>query len=367
MKNFVLGTTVMLVFLFSGCTSKFEQTLAKNSHIASNENIAQIVDNETSVMFQLNKDLNTINIVKIRDGHANLVGSADDSKDDVNKCLVVSRYSYQPCDNKSKLFSKGLLFTEIDKELVDKTGTIVNALAVEEYIKAQNSIETFENFIDNSKISPFAPRVKADLLKVYRNENSFRGYFRAYKITGSKEDLMNADKSAQTDAQHEIVEKALLKKVNFEKVFNINVNSDKSPLKEATSQGLLDSGKKVSRNFNNKISITLKKDSPLKLKYGTYKIKIKFNLDCKYSSNYGNMNENPELTAWFYLNSSNGYSYTNDVNFEDVVISGTYHSIAGTTLSFLGNIFGAKTKSTDFDVKYSLTDANVKYEILSIE
>jgi len=181
-----------------------------------------------------------------------------------------------------------------------------------------------------------------------REEGTYLAYINAFKMTKNISDIKKAYSLAKTLQEKQDAEKIMVQTIP-KKVFVLYNGKDAtSPVKE----GGVDigfTGSAVSEKDFSKI-FTLKSDF---LQYGSYDVKIKFNLDITYDeqrlTSFYTSQEHKEKILIFHLNPSNNYKQTKTVSFKDVIV--------GMGLSTVGIKFISK----------KMKDIKLSYEIIGVK
>lgn len=201
---------------------------------------------------------------------------------------------------------------------------------------------------------------KIRVQKQYEQKGTLDGYLTAFSATGDKANIKKALKLAKTKKDKGKIEKALYNYLGASKVFEIKSNgaiiSDDTKKFEADT--FIFNSIQNSKNLKHKFSVNMKSNSALKLKYNSYKVKIRFNLKLKYTTvmkkalfgmNLADSKTvNIPVEKTFYLSKSNGYKDSEVIDFGSVRQ-------------------GGRSSAIFLKVDTSLSSANIEYEILSSE
>ncbi|MGL1958597.1 MAG: hypothetical protein OCD00_14920 [Colwellia sp.] len=234
--------------------------------------------------------------------------------------------------------------------------------------KNKNSVNSYKKYLAEHPQGKYQLKADKGLLNAYRNLNTFDGFMQAYQLSNIKNDIQQAYQNATTNEEFKKVEIKLVDSLGANNFVKTNVlTSSESKLEKASTSSLLYSIKGMVRDYKREINISLDQNSGLPFKYAAYEVKLKIKLDLNYSiSINGKGKDFFTKTVKVNLTPENNYSKNIQVNFDDVLVHGEMHMLAGTLISALGNMFGLNTKSSDMDIATKLNSTSLSYEVISV-
>lgn len=126
------------------------------------------------------------------------------------------------------------------------------------------------------------------IVALLREKNAFNGFYEAFKLTSAKEDFDAMQRTAITQEDMLNLEKIAVSLVSDGmSIFNIDVNLNGASAKTDTSTNkgvviLLPNTGTKNIEFVGNSTLSLRDDSPIKLKHGTYKVSAKYKLSYEY-------------------------------------------------------------------------------------
>lgn len=238
---------------------------------------------------------------------------------------------------------------EIDQNTLNKFGSYIENKLADSNEIAQLALEGKVSLylIDHNS------QLKENLISLYRDKNTFDAYLKAFIYSKEKQDIESAYRLAKTDQDKRVAEKGLIDGLGYQRVFDITLDGSSFSDSKTTNMNLFHlSGGSVSTQD---IIKDFKLSSKFALKYGTYKLKVKYTLKKKVEW-YQRMlqsrtmkDENEDYIVEYNLNSNNKYSEDKKVVFKEAITSGK--------VGMLG------VEMYTFEVK----DVFISYEIISVE
>ncbi|MGS2719580.1 SH3 domain-containing protein [Paraglaciecola aestuariivivens] len=133
-----------------------------------------------------------------------------------------------------------------------------------------------------------------------RKQNSFKGYAKAYAISGRVNDFNQAQKLASTKSEKQIIEYfAILALKDKSRLFDFSLRDQHQYLGSQDHATWFAQAKGSSKaKIKGQLTLKLKEDPPFEIKYGSYQVKSQLSLKAYYAkevrSNWvGNSNTNP--------------------------------------------------------------------------
>jgi hypothetical protein len=198
--------------------------------------------------------------------------------------------------------------------------------------------------VDGKKLDNLKKRNHQLYIGYLRAQNTFNSFTKVYKLTHSKHDLKSAYKLAKTKKQKAIMEQLFVEKLGFKRLFDIKIIKKESKIKTSKTAGFATSMVYSYKDINFHIVITPKPNAPIKLKYNTYKVKLKFILHLVLKTDFMQKRfRDVHHVKDFVLSPHN--SYRSETSFDEKV------DIAGTVKGVM--IINGRSRYTvkDYEVK----------------
>jgi hypothetical protein len=152
--------------------------------------------------------------------------------------------------------------------------------------------------------------IEKRLIAFYRKSGVFSDYIKAYNLSRSKFDIQSAHKLAKTIQEKKIIERLIVEKIGVEGIFDVNITQTSIGLKDHLESGLFFTGKSmILKEFTYDVVINPKDNSPIEIKYNDYLINMDFTLtiDVSPSSVSDNFSTRMNFKNTFTLSSSNNW------------------------------------------------------------
>lgn len=137
-------------------------------------------------------------------------------------------------------------------------------------------------------------------LEHLRNQNTFKGYAKAYALSSKEQDFNLAQKLASNKSEKQIIEYfAVLALKNKSRLFSVELTDQHEYLGNSEHFTWFAQAKgSSSAKIKGKVKLSFKGDAPFEIKYGSYDIKTKLSLKASYSKEVrsdwiGNSNTHP--------------------------------------------------------------------------
>lgn len=141
-------------------------------------------------------------------------------------------------------------------------------------------IRTYKGFYDPENLAGSA---YDKIVKLWRNENSFKGYFEAYKLTNSKDDFQSMNRIAKTpEEQCQMEALAVSLTATKSRFFDVSFRFDNTTSQiQSKSPGWLSFKSNIDvavKTFSGVVSVVPAKNGPFQLMHGPYKVKLRLTL-----------------------------------------------------------------------------------------
>jgi len=192
------------------------------------------------------------------------------------------------------------------------------------------------------------------LTKSLEQKGNLESLLKAFKASNNKSDLRKAINLAKSNQDRSKIEKTLIEYLGVSKIFTLKSNKEiiSKNIDKIDADIILLNTIQHNKNLKYIMEISIKKDLPFKIKYNTYKIKIRF------------------LLILTYEHIVSGIGYTKDEKIPVVatfVLSPKNKYIDIKTIDFGSINQGGKSSLFIFTSENSLEKAQIEYDILSLD
>lgn len=163
---------------------------------------------------------------------------------------------------------RSVYFTDLDPRYIDRYHDAYKDADTPD--KLYKFIVTYASNDPDKLMSPSLQR----LLTMWRDRNDFEGYYSAYLIAQSSSDAKMAQNLART-AEHKakLENMAVVTLVNKSRLFDFDLKINRTSVNNSEGSGLISNYNfTADASIKGRVSLKLNKNSPIKLKYGTYRV-----------------------------------------------------------------------------------------------
>jgi hypothetical protein len=182
-------------------------------------------------------------------------------------------------------------------QLIDYLSELPNSSHKTKISYVNNNCGSIANNFFTTKDNCVINYLKLDFL---RKRNTFKGYAKAYALSNEEKDFNLAQKLAASKSEKQIIEYfAVLALKDKSRLFSVQLTDQHEYLGNSEHSTWLAQAKgSSSAKIKGKVKLSLKKDAPFEIKYGTYNVKTNFNLKASYAKEVrsdwvGNSNTHP--------------------------------------------------------------------------